>query len=189
MQKHIEPEQGQLLLDFARKTIAFQLGLGKKPIPPDEPFFQEERATFVTLKSASKLRGCIGNLTPAGTLLEGVEKNALNAAFHDSRFSALTESEFSSVHLHISILTEPEPLHYTNGADLLTKIRPGIDGVILQDGRHRATFLPQVWEQLRDPEEFLGHLCIKAGLAKESWRDGNFHIETYQAQSFAEVEE
>lgn len=186
MQESLSAEQGQILLDFARRTIGFELGVKEKPVPPDDSFFSRELATFVTLKIRSKLRGCIGNLTPMGSLLEGVRSNAINAAFHDSRFPALTEQEFSQIELHISILTTPEPLQYKDAEDLQNKLRPKVDGVILQDGRHRATFLPQVWDQLPTTEVFLGQLCIKAGLAKDSWRQGNFEIHTYQVQDFSE---
>ncbi len=186
MDDSLNAEQGDTLLQFARSTIAYELGLGEQPVSPEQSFFNAELATFVTLKINSKLRGCIGNLTPVGSLLEGVRSNALNAAFRDNRFPALTEKEFLSVHLHISILTKPQTLKYKDADDLQNKLRPGIDGVILQDGRHRATFLPQVWEQLPGVEAFLGQLCIKAGLARESWREGSFDIQTYQAQDFSE---
>lgn len=180
--------QGVTLLQFARQTIAHKLGVGERPNPPDSTLFDVQRATFVTLNIESKLRGCIGNLMPDGSLIEGVRNNALSAAFNDSRFPALSVKEFQSVHLHISILSEPNILVYEDADDLVKKIRPGIDGVILKDGRHGATFLPQVWDQLPGVEAFLGHLCVKAGLQRERWREGALEIKTYQVQAFAEEE-
>lgn len=174
-------------MQYARQTIAYRLGLDDSPpAPPGDPVFSLELACFVTLEIGAKLRGCIGNLTPVGSLLNGVRDNALHAAFHDSRFSALSAAEFASVDLHLSILTRPEKLEYRDSDDLQRKLRPGIDGVILRDGRHGATFLPQVWDQLPDVAGFLGRLCIKAGLPEESWRHGHLEIETYQVQSFKE---
>lgn len=186
MQDTLSAQQGQVLLEFARNTIAYELGLKELPVAPGDSFFSKKLATFVTLKIRSKLRGCIGNLTPMDSLLEGVRSNAINAAFRDSRFPALTEKEFSLIHLHISILTPPQPLKYKDAEELQNRLRPRIDGVIVQDGRHRATFLPQVWEQLPSTDAFLGQLCIKAGLTRESWRQGHFDIQTYQVQDFSE---
>lgn len=188
MDNRLNAEDGRTLLRLARSTIASKLGIEEFPSPPSDSLYKVELAAFVTLKIGSKLRGCVGNLVPVGSLFEGVRNNALNAAFHDSRFPALTEKEFADVHLHISILTKPQTLKYKDAGDLQEKLRPSVDGVILQDGRHRATFLPQVWEQLPSVEAFLGQLCLKAGLTKESWREGNFDIQIYQVQDFSEEE-
>jgi AmmeMemoRadiSam system protein A len=145
-----------------------------------------ECGTFVTLKIKGALRGCIGNLSPAGPVAESVRCNAISAAFHDSRFAPLTPLELENVEIDISVLSQPQTLEYRDGADLTSKLRPGIDGVILKLGSAGATFLPQVWDQLPSPELFLGHLCMKAGLADTAWQDSHPEIEIYQVQSFEE---
>ncbi len=187
MQDHVTKEQGALLLQLARETIAEKLGkrMEEKTTIVD-PALQVECGTFVTLKIGGQLRGCIGNLEPAGSIVEGIRCNALNAAFHDYRFPELTAEELAQVHIDISILTRPQSLAYRDGVDLVAKLRPGIDGVILRLGRGSATFLPQVWEQLPLAEEFLGHLCRKAGLSDTAWQDSHPEVETYQVQCFEE---
>lgn len=182
----LDNRQGQILLELARNTLTHKLQKGKVPLKPDDPALLVKGAAFVTLKKDGKLRGCIGNLEPVSALWEGVRDNTINAAFHDHRFSALTPGELPAVHLSISILSQPQPLEYKDTADLLAKLRPGIDGVILRDGHRSATFLPQVWQQLPSAEQFLGHLCLKAGLPQETWRQRNLEIKIYQVQSFEE---
>jgi AmmeMemoRadiSam system protein A len=179
-------EQGALLLKAARLTIGNRLGRKEKIPAIEDTALQRKSGTFVTLKLEGQLRGCIGNLEPAGSIAAGIQQNAINAAFHDYRFSPLTEEELERVHIDISILTAASPLSYGDGDDLLRKLRPGIDGVILSHGSARATFLPQVWEQLPQPEQFLGHLCRKAGLPEKTWRDSHPEILLYQVQCFAE---
>jgi AmmeMemoRadiSam system protein A len=179
-------KQGQILLQLARNTLVHKLEKGPVPLKPDEPAFSVKAATFVTLKIAGKLRGCIGNLEPVGALWESVRANTINAAFHDQRFSPLTLEELPAVRIDISILSQPKPLEYEDTEDLLAKLRPGIDGVILRYGQRGATFLPQVWQQLTSPEQFLGHLCLKAGLPQETWRQTRLEIQTYQVQCFEE---
>ncbi|MBA3007353.1 MAG: AmmeMemoRadiSam system protein A [Proteobacteria bacterium] len=187
MQDHITEDQGRFLLRLARETIAEKLGkqLGKRRDVVD-PALQVECGTFVTLKIGGQLRGCIGNLEPVGSIYESIRRNALNAAFHDSRFPELTVEELAKVHIDISILTRPQALTYRDGADLIARLRPGIDGVILRLGRYSATFLPQVWEQLPLAEEFLAHLCRKAGLSEMAWHALHPEVETYQVQCFEE---
>lgn len=181
-------KQGQVLLELARKTLETQLteGSAALPSPPDDPALSEKAATFVTLKIAGKLRGCIGSLEPDSPLWEGIRDNAINAGFCDHRFSPLTPEELPAVHLDISILSRAQPLHYENPEDLPAKLRPGVDGVVLRDGPRRATFLPQVWQQLPTSEQFLDHLCLKAGLGRGTWRQRKLEILTYQVQCFEE---
>jgi len=189
MSGHLNDDQGTVLLELARKTLSCRLKGEVPPEQPDDAVFGEETATFVTLKLDGQLRGCIGNLKPVGTLWEGICDNAINAAFHDHRFSSLKPEELSQIHLDISILSPPVTLAYSDTEDLLTKLRPGIDGVILRDGRHGATFLPQVWKQLPTTEQFLSHLCRKAGLAESAWREKKMEIQTYYVQCFEEEKE
>lgn len=184
----LDSEQGRILLDLARKTLEHRLTGAELPPEPDDPVFRCKVATFVTLKISGNLRGCIGNLAPVGTLWQGIHDNALNAAFHDQRFPALRAAELAHVHIDISILSTPEPLEYKDADDLLDKLRPGVDGVILRDGWRGATFLPQVWQQLPQPDRFLDHLCRKAGLPERNWQEKKLTIEIYQVQCFAEEE-
>jgi AmmeMemoRadiSam system protein A len=179
-------EQGKVLLALARAALRQRLMGGELPPKPDVPAFLRQAAVFVTLKIAGNLRGCIGNLKPVGPLWEAVLNNTVNAAFHDQRFPPLLAAELERVHLDISVLSFPQTLEYEIPADLPTKLRPGIDGVILGDGRRSATFLPQVWRQLPTPEQFLGQLCLKAGLGQRAWQEKLLDVQIYQVQSLSE---
>ncbi|MBW2321385.1 MAG: AmmeMemoRadiSam system protein A [Deltaproteobacteria bacterium] len=185
----LKPHQGQTLVKLARKTIAERLG--KKPITVDpdamaDIAFQDHRGTFVTLTINKQLRGCIGNLDATESILAGIKRNAVNAAFHDPRFPALKANELDRVDIEVSILTEPQRLEYGDSKDLLSKLRVHVDGVILSKGTSSATFLPQVWEQLPRPDQFLSHLCMKAGLPADDWKKSRLDILTYQVQYFEE---
>jgi len=191
--QQINPQLGQALVKLARQTIMKRLGLkisGKESDLVAAAFkddaLKARCGTFVTLKIAGHLRGCIGSLAAEESIVDGVKRNAVNAAFHDPRFSPLTVEEIEDVDIEISILTEPQPLGYTNGADLISKLRVNIDGVILKKGLAGATFLPQVWEQLPLPKKFLSHLCVKAGLSANAWENTKLEISTYQVQYFEE---
>ena len=189
---NITEEQGMRLIQVARRTIAAKLGtlIEADKVVSDrdlaDPAFREKRGTFVTLKIKNQLRGCMGCLTPSETILEGIQRNAINAAFNDPRFPALTPVELERTKIDISILTSPRELKYTNGNDLLEKLRPNIDGVIINKGLARSTFLPQVWEQLPRTEDFLAHLCRKAGLSPDEWKKGELGVSIYQVQYFNE---
>ncbi|MBU0965517.1 MAG: AmmeMemoRadiSam system protein B [Proteobacteria bacterium] len=189
----INAEQGRILLTLARQTIALKLGL---TVPEDErkkletelrdPVLQQERGTFVTLHKHRQLRGCIGSIAAEESLAANIRHNAVNSAFGDPRFPPLQKKEFDEVDIEVSILTEPQPLTYDKGTDLPTILRPKIDGVILRDGMAGATFLPQVWDQLPQPEDFLSRLCMKAGLRPNAWQTGKLEVLTYQVQYFSE---
>lgn len=189
----VSEEQGQVLVRLARQAIEEKLDSASvQPAPqtseqtPGDDIFKAPCGNFVTLKIAESLRGCIGSLEGRMPLAKGVMENALNAAFKDPRFSPLTKEELQQVRIEVSVLTEPKPLAYEDGDDLLEKLRPRIDGVIIQKGFAAATFLPQVWEQLPKPKSFLTHLCLKAGLSADEWRKGQLKVSTYQAQYFEE---
>lgn len=182
----LNEKQGNILLKKARMTIDAKLAGKSIEMAISDAALQKDGATFVTLKKKGKLRGCIGSLEPNGSLFENVARNALNAAFHDYRFSRLTQDEWPDITIDISVLSSPQPLQYTDGNDLCKKLRPQVDGVILRDGARSATFLPQVWEQLPTPELFLGHLCQKAGLPQDIWREKKLEIQLYQVQHFEE---
>lgn len=188
MQEQLTKEQGATLVQLARTTLNHHLAGGAEPEPPEDPVFLGKRAVFITLTEAGKLRGCIGSLLPVAPLWESVRDNAVNAAINDHRFAPLTARELERVALEVSVLTLPESLPHGGGRDLVGKLRPGVDGVILRKDGRSATFLPQVWEQLTTPELFLDHLCAKAGLPTKSWHGEDVLIETYQVMSFTEGE-
>ena len=186
-------DQGQMLVRLARHTIMNKLGRTISGSESDalirarrDEAFQSHCGTFVTLKIHGQLRGCIGNLSSTETIWSGIKRNAINAAFHDPRFAPLTVTELNQTAIEVSILTEPHPLEYRSREDLTRKLRVNVDGVIIRQGHASATFLPQVWEQLRRPEEFLSHLCLKAGLPSAAWKNPELDVLTYQVQYFDE---
>jgi len=189
-QKHeLSDEQGRFLLRLARETIDGALNDRKQTQRSDADLpeiYQSSRGTFVTLTIHGGLRGCIGHIIPQESLIEGIRVNAINAAFRDPRFRPLSTSEWRDVRIEISILTEPRRLDYDDAEDLVKKLRPGVDGVILKKGYRQSTFLPQVWEQLPQTREFLNQLCLKAGLSGDAWRSGELEVSTYQVQAFHE---
>ena len=185
----LSEEQGKYLLTVARRTIEQELFDQKQPGQSDDglpAIFNEKRGTFATLTIGGNLRGCIGHIIPQESLIQGIKVNAINAAFRDPRFSGLSKEEWEGVKIEISILTEPKPLSCSDANGLLDKLRPGVDGVIIKRGFYEATFLPQVWEQLPKKEEFLTHLCLKAGLDGDAWKKGDLEVSTYQVQAFEE---
>jgi AmmeMemoRadiSam system protein A len=170
------PEQGalraRLLLDVARESIRSG-ALRGRPLRPDPAAYPEPlralRASFVTLDLEGALRGCMGGLEPVRPLVSDVAEHAFAAAFRDPRFPPLAAAELERVEVRLSILSPLEPLSFASEQELLSQLRPGVDGVLLEAGWQRGTFLPAVWEQLPDPREFLRHLKRKAGLAPDFW--------------------
>jgi AmmeMemoRadiSam system protein A len=187
--QQLSAEEGHLLLDLARQTIAAELGIIRvRPADFDmhASVLTMRRGTFVTLKKAGDLRGCIGTLTADQSLGDNIRTNAINAAFHDPRFPPLTAGEWPRIKIEVSILSPPRKLDYASGAELPGRLTPHEDGVVIRKGYASATFLPQVWKQLSRPQDFLAHLCLKAGLAADAWRQGDLEVERYQVQYFAE---
>jgi AmmeMemoRadiSam system protein A len=188
----LSEDEGRYLLVVARSAIKNRLSnqeesqISWKDLPEK---FKNQLGTFVTITIDGNLRGCIGHIIPRESVIEGIRENAINAAFRDPRFPPLTREEFEKIEIEVSILTAPQELDYSDPEDLLNKLRPGKDGVIIKKGYHEATFLPQVWDQLPDKEEFLMHLCMKAGLSHDSWRNEKLQISTYQVQAFEEEKE
>ncbi|MBI3775772.1 MAG: AmmeMemoRadiSam system protein A [Gammaproteobacteria bacterium] len=133
------------------------------------PALRKLRASFVTLELDNNLRGCIGTLEAKRAVVEDVAHNAFAAAFDDPRFAPLTAEEFARLALHISVLSPPELMTVDSEQDLQRQLRAGIDGLILDDGRHRGTFLPSVWESLPEPRDFIRRLKLKAGLPETTW--------------------
>jgi AmmeMemoRadiSam system protein A len=164
----------QQLLQIARGAIIQTLERPHRKLPlpgklPDE--LMQKRATFVTLTIGGRLRGCIGMLEACRPLAEDVAENARAAAFEDPRFPPLTLPELAKLEIHISILSPSEEMVFSSESDLLRQIRPGVDGLILQEGFRRGTFLPSVWAELPEKELFLTHLKLKAGLPADYWSD------------------
>ena len=167
-------EERRLLLDVAGEAVAHGVRTGRSLAvdPADYPErLREPRATFVTLEQHGQLLGCIGSLEPRLPMVEDVAKNAFGAIFHDPRCPRLTSADVPHIALHISILTPPVPMRFADEADLVRQLRPGVDGLILEDGFSRGTFLPVVWSSLPDPRDFVTHLKLKAGLPPTYWSD------------------
>jgi hypothetical protein len=143
---------------------------------------KEKRACFVTLTLDGELRGCIGHLLPTQELYLDIIENARAAAFDDPRFSPLTLAEFKKTMIEVSILDIPRNLPYKTVAELVSYLAANKPGVIIKQGGFTATFLPQVWEDLETPEEFLTQLCTKAGLESDEWKKGKLRIEIYNAE-------
>jgi hypothetical protein len=176
--------RGPTLLAHARSAIAQFLGL---PVvaAPHAPFLHEPGATFVTLKIERELRGCVGSLQPRRPLGEDVRANAQAAAFDDPRFPPLARDEYDSLEVEISLLSAATPIVVASERELHALLRPGVDGVTLEWGHCRSTFLPQVWENLRDPREFIAQLKRKAGLPLDFWST-DLAISRYTVEKFTE---
>ncbi len=177
-------ENVQTLLEVAKESIITGLEKNKplKVVPSDyAEELQENRATFVTLEIHNQLRGCIGTLTAYQPLVSDVADHAYAAAFSDPRFPRLQRNELSLLELHISILSLPEPMSFDSEEQLIQQLRPGIDGLILTEGVYKGTFLPAVWESLKEPKEFLQHLKQKAGLSLNYWSN-TIKVERYTAE-------
>jgi AmmeMemoRadiSam system protein A len=175
---------GAALLIRARNAIAAEFGLPPAP-EPDDPALHQPGATFVTLTQLGELRGCIGSLQAWRPLDEDVRSNARAAAFRDPRFAPLTESELAHTRVEVSLLAPAVPMSFASEDDAVRQLRPGIDGVILEWGMHRGTFLPQVWESLPEPRMFMAHLKQKAGLAPGFWAP-DVKLSRYEVQKWKE---
>jgi uncharacterized protein len=185
----ISLEDKRYLLQLARTVILDHLGEKTSSSLPlrSTPEFMEKSGCFVTLHSKNgRLRGCIGIIEPIKSLIAAVKEYAIHAGFQDPRFSPVTLNEMENITIEISILTKPVPLVFENADDLKKMLKPGVHGVILSQGYNRATFLPQVWEQLPGTEDFLGHLCRKAGMEKTCWKDTKTAVEVYEVSVFSE---
>lgn len=182
----INKAQQETLLALALASIRHGLEYGCPLTPSVEEYESvlcEPGACFVTLKRQGELRGCIGTLMPHRALVEDVASNAYAAAFSDNRFYPLQENELGDLELHISLLSAAEPIDFDSEESLLEQLRPGVDGLILEEGYCRSTFLPSMWDQLPSPELFLQHLKLKAGLPADYWSD-NLRISRYTTHSF-----
>lgn len=189
MQERLTIEEQKVLLHLARE--AMEKGVRGKKLPPlDEtlltPNLREEGSSFVTLTEHGQLRGCIGSLEPHQSLVEDVREHAVAAALQDPRFPPVEEAELNGIQIEISRLTSPTLLEYQDADDLLSSLHPHVDGVILRDGFRRATFLPQVWEKIPNPAEFLDNLCYKMGAQPDLWRKKHLEVLIYKVEEFHE---
>lgn len=165
------PAERESLLALARDSIREGLGGQRLAVRADDypPVLRAPGASFVTLQLDFELRGCIGSLEARVPLALDVASNAWNAAFRDPRFDPLTPHEFEGLDIHLSVLTPSQPMQFTSEDDLLGQLRPGVDGLVIEESFRRGTFLPSVWEQLPEPREFLRALKRKAGLPVDFW--------------------
>jgi AmmeMemoRadiSam system protein A len=189
MDDQLTAEEKQTLLRLARSAL--ESGVRGDDLPSLDletmtPHLRQPGASFVTLTIKGELRGCIGALEPLQPLAADVGEHAVAAALDDPRFMPVKPDELENIDIEISRLTLPRDLDYADTSDLLQKLRPGVDGVILRDGERRATFLPQVWEKIPDKAAFLDHLCAKMGAMPDTWRHRHLRVETYQVQEFHE---
>lgn len=183
----------KIILLFLRNTIAQPLQINFNDFTKEyldefnnNPFLLKKIGNFVTLNIDKNLRGCVGQIFPYDSLKSTLAQNALSSAFRDSRFEPLSKEEFYNVEIEVSLLTKPEEIIYKDKDELLEKIIQDKDGIIIQKGIHSATFLPQVWESLSTKEDFLSHLCIKAGLEPKEWAKASLKVDKYQVDNFDE---
>lgn len=182
-------EEKQTLLLLARRSMESAV---RGQLPPTLDLavlsgrLKTDGASFVTLTLQGELRGCIGTLEARQPLALDVCEHSITAALHDPRFLPVTEDELKWITIEVSRLTAPQELHYASSDELISVLRPHVDGVILKDDYRRATFLPQVWHSLPDPVEFLRHLCRKMGAPADLWREKHLQVCTYQVEEFQE---
>ncbi len=183
-------EEQDFLLKIARDTLVIYAKEGKrlniKPSEVPSEKLKKEQGCFVTLHKNGQLRGCIGHILPVQELYLDVIDNAIAAGFQDPRFNSLEESELAQIEIEISVLTIPEKLIFKTSAELLEKLVPLKHGVILKLAGYQSTFLPQVWEDIPEKEDFLSQLSLKAGLNPNAWQDSNMEVYTYEAFVFGE---
>ena len=197
---HLHPnnhhEQGKILLQIARRSIKRALeadartgvkinNLKEGAVEKAAGWLSELGATFITLTQNGRLRGCIGSLQAHQSLYENVSDNAVSAALHDTRFPPLKAAELASINVEVSLLSALQPLAFASEEEALEQLRPGIDGVMLEYGVYRSTFLPQVWESLSQPRKFLAQLKVKAGLYPDFWDDA-IQLSRYTVQKWRE---
>ncbi len=179
------------LLDLAREALVSAVrgqDVPKLDLNCLSDPMRQAGASFVTLTIHGNLRGCIGSLEARQPLAEDVREHAVEAALDDYRFPPVTPNELAEIRIEISHLTAPQPLEYSSPEELVRKLRPGIDGVVIRDKFRRATFLPQVWDKLPEPENFLSQLCLKMGGHRNTWRCNPLTVEIYQVEEFSEPE-
>ncbi len=185
----IKDEEGYYLLSLGEKAIHDYVKEGKIFQPEDLKYeiAKKKGASFITLEKLGQLRGCIGSIIPHRELYKDVIENAIAAATKDPRFQSVSPEELKDIDIKLSILSYPEPVYYTDYIDLLNKIEPFKDGLIIRYGQHQATFLPDVWKEIPDKEMFLSHLSYKAGLHPEFWKTGLLDVFRYKTKTFSKT--
>ncbi len=178
-------EQSRILLQIARTLNA--TAWKDEPVDTSAQWLQHTGATFITLTQHGRLRGCIGSLQTDQPLIDNVRSNAVSAALRDTRFLPVTAAELESIDIEISLLSAAQPIRFISEADALKQLRPGIDGVLLEYGLCSSTFLPQVWNNLPQPREFLAQLKVKAGLPVDFWHD-TIRLSRYTVQKWRETD-
>ncbi len=182
----LSTEQGQQLIKLAHQAISRALDQQEAVnVDLTAAWLKQPGATFVTLTKQGNLRGCIGSLEAWRPLQDDVVHNALAAAFSDPRFAPVSLSEWPGIKVEVSLLTPPQEMHFTGEEDAIAQLRPHIDGVMLEYGLNRGTFLPQVWDSLPDPHQFMRHLKLKAGLPANFWNDG-LKLSHYEVQKWTQ---
>ncbi len=184
-------EEKRLLIQIAREAIARAIHGREAPAIDLERLpdaLTRDGASFVTLteRDSGALRGCIGSLEARRPLVIDVRENAAAAALHDPRFPAVQPHELDDLKVEISVLSEAQALDYEDTESLIAQLRPGVDGVVIEKDWHRATFLPQVWEKIPDPHQFMAYLCRKANLSSDAYRQPGLDVYTYQVEKFVE---
>lgn len=189
MTELLNTSEQEILMKIARETL--EKSVRDEPLPKINlttlpSALQKNGASFVTLTNNGRLRGCIGTLEANQPIAIDVQEHTVAAAFQDFRFPNIQPQELPLIQIEVSVLTPKTPLIYKNPDELINVLKPNIDGVVLQEGHRKATFLPQVWDTLQNPEEFLSHLCTKMGASKDLWREKPLTVFTYQVQIFTE---
>ena len=179
-------EDGGILLPIARAAIVRALGC-KVSAAEEAPWLQDVGACFVTLTQEGHLRGCIGTIQARRPLLQDLKENAVAAALHDPRFRPLVAQELEYTRIEVSLLSPMQALTFNSEGDALAQLRPGVDGLVFEFEHYRSTFLPQVWEQLPDPREFMAQLKNKAGLPHRFWAEG-VRLHRYSVRQWTESE-
>jgi len=187
----LSAEAKKALLVLARASVETYVRTGRVPEPPSDleerfPALGKQRSCFVTLRKRGDLRGCIGSLEPRRSLVDDVRHNAVSAAVHDTRFSPVVEAELGELSYSISVLTLPRPLEGVAGDAVPAYMARNKPGVIIEYHGRRSTFLPSVWEELPDAEQFLTRLCRKQGSAGTCWKDPAVKISTYESIYFGD---
>jgi uncharacterized protein len=190
MSERLTDGEKQTLLKLARESI--ELVVQEKTLPKLNldsftPPLKQKGASFVTLTIQKELRGCIGALEAYQPLVEDVREHAIAAALEDPRFLPVEKNELNRIRIEVSILSVPQALSYDSSQDLIKKIRPHVDGVTIKYGERKATFLPQVWEKIPDPSEFMNQLCYKMIGQANLWRETKLQLFTYQVEEFQEL--
>lgn len=170
----MQAEHGRLLPIIARDAISTAVHAPRATTNFDETasWLVERGASFVTLMQNGELRGCIGTVQAHQPLLADIKRNAVCAALNDQRFPPLTRDDLNTVRIEVSLLSTPQPFYFVDEKDALAQLRAGIDGIVFEYGHYRSTFLPQVWEVLAQPQQFIAALKLKAGLPRVFWDKG-----------------